>query len=247
MSNSVRWFALGFALVGCATHSGDDQPVPGDTAHLEVVIDTPTLHWADGVADTSSVHAIRVDDTDGTRTDVTDQAAFTVSPVELGAVAATTLAPSGQMAGEGQLTAAVSTLVGMGSFTVYVSDTVPGTADPSAASLFATATLDQGASIVVAYPPAGALIPPNIGEMDVHWRDATKDLYEVQLSGAFVTLKTYVNTLGAATWTTLADARWKQLSQGANGVDLEVRVRGLTMASPAKFIEGKENVRVAAE
>jgi mono/diheme cytochrome c family protein len=247
MSHSVRWFALGFALVGCATHSGDDQPVPGDTAHLEVVIDTPTLRWADGVADTSSVHAIRVDDTDGTRTDVTDQAAFTVSPVELGAVAATTLAPSGQMAGEGQLTAAVSTLIGMSNFTVYVSDTVPGTADPTAATLFAGATLDQGATIAVAYPPAGALIPPNIGEMDVHWRDATKDLYEVQLSGTFVTLKTYVNTLGAATWTTLADDRWQQLSQGSSGLDLEVRVRGLTMASPATFIEGKETVRVAAE
>ena len=247
MSNSVRWFALGLALVGCATHSGDDQPPPGDTAHLEVVIDTPTLHWADGVAETSSVHAIRVDDTDGTRTDVTDQAAFAVSPVELGAVAATTLAPSGQMAGAGQVSATVSTLIGVGNFTVYVSDTVPGTADPTTPGLFAAATLDQASSIQLAYPPAGALIPPNIGEMDVHWRDATKDVYEVQLSGPFVTLKTYVNTLGAATWTTLADQRWQQLSQGSTGLDLEVRVRGLKISSPATFIEGTETVRVAAE
>ena len=91
------------------------------------------------------------------------------------------------------------------------------------------------------------MIPPNIGEMDVHWRDATKDVYEVQLSGGFVTLKTYVTTLGAATWTTLADDRWQQLSQGSSGLDLEVRVRGLAMASPTTFIEGKETVRVAAE
>jgi len=151
------------------------------------------------------------------------------------------------MAGAGQLIATTSTLQGMGTFTVYVSDTVPGTADPTAATLFANATLDQSGSITVAYPPAGALIPPNIGEMDVHWRDATKDLYEVQLSGAFVTLTTYVSTLGAATWTTFADDRWQQLSQGSSGLDLEVRVRGLTMASPATFIEGTETVRVAAE
>src|ERR1700690_551845 len=94
MANNVRWFVLGVALLGCATHKGDDQPDPGsDAAHLEVVIDTPTLNWTDGVADTSTVHAIRVDDVDGTRTDVTDQAAFTVSPVELGNVMTTTLAP----------------------------------------------------------------------------------------------------------------------------------------------------------
>ena len=109
----------------------DDQPDPA-TAHLEVVIDTPSLHWADGVAETSSVHAISVDDTDGTRTDVTDQATFVVSPVELGGVDDATLAPSGQMAGAGQLTATLSTLLGEGDFQVFISDTVPGTADSSA-------------------------------------------------------------------------------------------------------------------
>ncbi|MEO6772362.1 MAG: hypothetical protein ABI467_04985, partial [Kofleriaceae bacterium] len=212
MSNSFRWFVLGFALVGCATHANDDQPDPtSDAVHLEVIIDTPTLHWADGVAETSTVHAIRVDDTDGTQTDVTDQVTFSVSPIELGGVAAATLAPSGQMAGAGQLTATLSTLLGERDFAVFVSDTIPGTADTSA-GLFGAATLDPATSIELAYPPAGALIPPNIGEMDVHWRDATKDVYEVQLSGGFVTLKTYVTTLGAATWTTLADERWQQLS-----------------------------------
>ncbi|HET9988430.1 MAG TPA: hypothetical protein VFQ65_07915 [Kofleriaceae bacterium] len=250
MSNSLYWFALGFAVVGCATHHGDDVGTMGsgsDAVHLELVIDTPTLHWTDGTADTSSVHAMLVDDTDGTQTDVTDQATFAVTPNELGAVASATLTPSGQMAGPGQLTAAVDSLNAFGSFTVLVTDTVPGTADPSAASLFASATLDSGSSIAVAYPPAAALIPPNIGEMDVHWRDATKDVYEVQLSGGFVTLKTYVTSLGAATWTTMTDDRWQQLSQGASGVDLEVRVRGLKMASPATYIEGKETVRIAAE
>jgi hypothetical protein len=246
MSNTVRWFALGFALVGCATHAGDDQPDPTSPAHLEVVIDTPSLHWADGVVETSSVHAIRVDDTDGTRTDVTDQAAFAVAPVELGGVAAATLAPSGQMAGAGQLTATLSTLLGERDFEVFISDTIPGTAD-SSATLFGTATLDPATSIQLAYPPTGALIPPNIGAMDVHWRDATKDVYEVQLSGGFVTLKTYVSTLGAATWMTVADERWQQLSQGSSGMDLEVRVRGLATASPTTFIESKETVRVAAQ
>src|SRR3569833_4571746 len=173
-SNSVYWFALGVALVGCATHHGDDDGMIGsgsDAMHLEVEIDTPMLHWTDGVADVSNVHAIRVDDTDGTRTDVTDQATFAVSPGELGAVASATLTPSGQLAGPGQLMATVGTMNAAGSFTVLVTDTVPGTADPTAATLFANATLDSAPSLTVAYPPAAALIPPNIGQMDVHRRD----------------------------------------------------------------------------
>ena len=246
-STSAVALALGVALAGCAHHVGDDQPDGGSTsAQLRVVIDTPQLQWTDGVAQTSTIHAILVDGA-GTETDVTDQAAFVVQPSELGLTSGATLAPTGQLAGAGQLTATVSDVTGASEFTVYVSDTIAGTADATVPGLFAAATLDQTATIAIAYPPAAALIPPNIGDTDVHWRDATKDVYEVQLSGAFVTLKTYVTTLGPATWTTFADARWQQLSQGAYGVDLAVRVRGLATASPATFIEGSESLRVAAE
>jgi hypothetical protein len=92
------------------------------------------------------------------------------------------------------------------------------------------------------------MIPPNLGEMDVHWRDtANKDVYEVQLEGGYVSLRTYVTRLGAATWTTLAAARWEQLSSGARGVDLAVRVRGIASAAPSTFVESSESVRIAAE
>ncbi|MEO8553952.1 MAG: hypothetical protein ABI678_28455, partial [Kofleriaceae bacterium] len=114
-------------------------------------------------------------------------------------------------------------------------------------AMFANATLDAAATIQIAYPPASSLIPPNLGDMDVHWRDTTKDVYEVQLASKFVTLREYAHTLGSATWLTLASDRWTQLSQGTSGADLEVRVRGLATGAPATFIEGVENVRIAAE
>ncbi|HEY0250510.1 MAG TPA: hypothetical protein VGC41_03245, partial [Kofleriaceae bacterium] len=106
MTNSVRWFALGLALVGCASHHGGDDDMTGsgtDTAHLVLVVDTPTLHWNTGVSDTSAVHAMKVQDSDGTYTDVTDQVTFLVAPAELGGVASATLTPSGQLAGAGQV------------------------------------------------------------------------------------------------------------------------------------------------
>lgn len=211
-----------------------------------VVVDTPQLHWVDGNGETSAVHAIIVDD-EGHRTDVTAEATFEIVPAQLGAVTGSTISPTGLMAGPGQVLATVPDMLGMGDFEVFVETTVTGTADPSTAGLFGNATLDTAGTIQLAYPPAGAMIPPNIGEMDVHWRDATKDRYELQLSGGYVTIKTYLNSLGAATWTTLADQYWKMLSSGARGVDLTIRVRGLSSASPATFIEGKEQVRIAAE
>lgn len=241
-------FVVASTLVGCGDRGddggGDDMPSP--TARLMVVVDTPQLHWVDGTAETSAVHAIIIDD-EGNRTDVTDQATFEIVPAQLGSVTGATITPSGDMAGPGQVLATVPDMLGMGDFEVFVETTVTGTADPSTAGLFNGATLDTSGTIQLAYPPAGAMIPPNIGEMDVHWRDATKDRYELRLSGGYVTIKTYLDSLGAATWTTLADQHWKMLSSGARGVDLTIRVRGLHTSAPTTFIEGSEQVRIAAE
>ncbi len=233
--------------VGCGERGddgGDDMPNP--TARLMVVVDTPQLHWADGTTETSTVRAIIIDDL-GNREDVTDEATFEIVPAQLGSIANATITPSGDMAGPGQVLATVPDMIGMGDFEVFVERTVTGTADPSTAGLFGAATLDSSGTIQLAYPPANAMIPPNIGEMDVHWRDAAKDRYELTLSGGYVTIKTYVSSMGAATWTTLADEYWKSLSSGARGVDLTIRVRGLHTASPSTFIEGKEQVRIAAQ
>lgn len=220
--------------------------MPDPTARLMVVVETPQLHWADGTAETSTVRAIIIDDL-GNRTDVTDTATFEVVPVQLGSITNATLTPSGDMAGPGQVLATVPDMLGMGDFEVFVERTITGTADPSTAGLFSGATLDSSGTIQLAYPPPGAMIPPNLGEMDVHWRDATKDRYELTLTGGYVTLKTYLTSLGAATWTTLADQHWKSLSSGARGVDLTIRVRGLHTSAPTTFIEGSQQVRIAAE
>jgi hypothetical protein len=237
----------GVFVAGCGDRGdggGDDMPDP--TARLMVVVETPQLHWADGTADTSVIRAIIIDDL-GNREDVTDEATFEVVPAQLGSMTGSTLTPSGDMAGPGQVLATIPDMLGMGDFEVFVERTVTGTADPSTAGLFGAATLDSSGTIQLAYPPANAMIPPNIGEMDVHWRDAAKDRYELTMSGGYVTLKTYLNSMGAATWTTLADQYWKSLSSGARGVDLTIRVRGLHTGSPATFIEGTQTVRIAAE
>jgi hypothetical protein len=234
------------AACGGSSSGGDDTVDGGVDSRLVVVVTTPQLHWTDGVPETS-VLAVKLVANDGTETDVTDQATFSISPPEIANASAATLTPTGQAAGPAAIYASAAGLVASGEFTVFVRDRVPGTGDAQA-NLFENATLDSQAALTIAYPPANAMIPPNLGEMDVHWRDtANKDVYEVQLEGGYVSLRTYVTRLGTATWTTLAAARWEQLSSGARGVDLAVRVRGIASAAPATFVESSESVRIAAE
>ena len=240
---------LGSVLVlGCkpAEHEpgGDGGQV---AATLTVQLSSPQLRWADGVGDTPTVTATLVDP-DGIETDVTDLVAFQVSPGDLASVSSATLVATGGAAGPGVVSATLEGVIGAADFEVFVTRTVTGTADPSAAGLFGAATMDPSQALTIAYPPAGALVPPNLGEMDVHWTDpAGNDVYEVTLAGGYVTVKTYVAALGPATYHTLAADHWALLSSGARGVDLTVRVRGLAMASPSTFIEGSEALRIAAE
>lgn len=245
--------AIACLLVGLSAGSGCERGGAGDggadagSATLSVRLSAQQIQWKDGISATPTVTAILVGP-DGAETDVTAQTTFRVTPAELASVTSATLVVTGDAAGPGMVLATYDGLAADTTFEVLVERTVPGTADPQVPGLFDAATADASQALTIAYPPAGAVVPPNLGEMDVHWRDpAGKDAYEVTLSGGFVTLKTYVASLGAATWTTLAADHWKLLSSGARGVELTVRVRGLATANPATYIEGAEVLRIAAE
>lgn len=246
----VCWLGLVFAA-GCGARPDGEAP-PGEDAGIEpstltVRLSASQIDWVDGTATPASVTALLVAP-DGTETDVSAQTTFAVAPFEIATVAAQQLVVTGAAAGAGRVIAGFDGLAAEAAFEVRVTETVPGSADPSVAGLFAAATPDTASALEIAYPPAGAMVPPNLGEMEVHWRDpAGKDVYEVQLSGGFVTLRTYVTSLGAATWHVLAAASWEKLSSGAAGVELTVRVRGLATAAPATYVEGSEVVRIAAE
>jgi len=245
----LRLLALCVLVLGChRAGDGDDTTADaGAGASLRVSLSAQRIDWADGVATAPAV-TVTLIASDGTESDVTADGKFEIVPAGIGTVTNAQLVASGTMGGAGVLTGAYDGLVDTETFEVFVTQTVTGTANPSAPGLFATATADTSQVLTIAYPPAGAMVPPNLGEMDVHWRDpAGKDVYEVTLSGGFVTVKTYVATLGAATWHTLAANHWAMLSSGARGVDLTVRVRGLTTATPATYIEGSETLRIAAE
>ena len=242
----AAWFVS--LAAGCARPDGDDTPEPPPpSSKLIVRLAANQIQWTDAGGTAPAVTAVVIS-ADGSEEDVTASAAYTTSPADLASVTNATLVPTGATAGRGLVTATFGGLVGEEGFEVFVERNVGGTAPAGTDALFGTATLDPSTTLAIAYPPAGALVPPNLGEMEVHWRDATgKDVYEVTLAAKYVTVKAYVATLGAATFHTLAADHWKLLSSGARGVDLTVRVRGLASASPASYIQGEQTLRIAAE
>lgn len=236
---------------GGGDDGGDDDPT--NLATLEVGLSQTQIHWVDGATLDAPTLTATLVKPDGTRQDVTDRVTWDVQPAGMAGVTNLTLEATGTEAGPGNVIAAFNSLEGSAQFEIFVEESVapsdPGRAAPAGTrDLFEAATLDTGATLAVAYPPAGALVPPNLGEMEVHWRDTSaQDVFEISLSGGYVTLKTYVTTAGATNWNVLPQDQWKRLSQGAAGVgvDLEVRVRGLKTATPTTFVEGSEQIRIA--
>jgi hypothetical protein len=245
-------FGLAVLVASCAQHHGGDGGTDGGggaAPTLEVGLSSAKIHWIDGVANDAPTVTATLIAADGTRTDVTGQAVFTIDPSPIGAMTGTTLMPTGTLAGHGAVNALYNSSVsGSASFEVFVAKTTAGTAPAGTADLFAAATLDSSAALALAYPPANAMVPPNLGQMEVHWRDpSAKNLYQVTLTGGYVTLTSYVTGLGTATYDVLAADDWALLSSGSSGLDLNIRVRGLASASPATYLEGSEGIRIAAE
>ncbi|HEY4180102.1 MAG TPA: hypothetical protein VGM90_24840 [Kofleriaceae bacterium] len=240
-------------LVACGSKGGGgDDGGDGDAGvapTLRVDLTSHQLHWVDGTTTDAPTAKATLVAADGTETDVTDRVTWAISPAGAAAVSGTSLSATGTAAGPGVLTADYAYAEGQTGFEVFVEQTVDGgtnAAPAGTADLFNAATADTTATVALAYPPANALVPSNLGAMDVHWRDAANDRYEVTLSGGYVTLKTYVVPSNPRNYTVFTGDQWSQLSGGSAGVDLDIRVRALSSSAPTTFIEGSEKVRIGA-
>src|SRR5258706_656578 len=147
----------------------------------------------DGVTASQAYTAKYVDD-NGDTNDVTSQVAFQVVDPAFGLFAGTTLTVAGGAAGHARVVATLGEVKGDTGLTVYVKNhRVDGTGvPPNADGLFGTATESANQAPVIAYPAEGILVPPNLGEFDVHWRNPQgNNLFEIKLQNQFVDLTNY--------------------------------------------------------
>ncbi|MBK9071079.1 MAG: hypothetical protein IPL79_08775 [Myxococcales bacterium] len=239
-------FLLG-SVVACAAKPDTAPPPPPGDPTLEVRLASASFQVIDGAATGAAITVVAIAP-DGSETDVTAEVSLVAEPAGIGAIAAQTLLPTGDIAGAGRVVAFDGTRSASAAFEVYVSKTLPGDVSPTDAGLFGVATPGSGTAIALNYPPAGALIPPNLGEMDVHWTDGSaSNLFEISLTGTYVNIKAYVAGASATHWHTLAAEHWALVASGARGQELTIAVRGLHTAAPSTFAAGELAVRIASQ
>ncbi|HTJ47476.1 MAG TPA: hypothetical protein VL463_35500 [Kofleriaceae bacterium] len=229
--SAQRTFLLA-ALITAAACGAPGSHGHGDGGIATLTVSPPTLsvEVVNGVAQTQAYTATMTND-DGSTTDVTQQVTFIVEDGTIGYFDHATLTVPGAGAGVTKIHATMDGATGTADLKVLVKDRrVDPAAPPNAPDLFGAASTDPNKQLAVAYPPQDVIVPQNLGDFEVHWRDSSGDnLYEVTMRNDFVDLRFYV-VGGAEAWGSYLPAEWSTAAHNAK--DLEVIVRGLNTSAP---------------
>jgi WD40-like Beta Propeller Repeat len=223
--------SLALGAAACGDDSGPFQDASPPTATLVVTPADAMLEVVNGAAVTQGYTATLMK-SDGTMQDVTATASFTLAAPVFGTFAGPTFTARGAGAGVTEVRAVVGDKVGTAMLTVRVKGTRVDTPAPAnAPDLFGAATESAAQAPAIAYPADKVLVPPNLGELDVHWRDTVaNDLFEIRLKNEYVDLRIYKAGTGAL-WTIYSPAEWSPLASSRQ--PLTLTVAGLKTATPA--------------
>ena len=237
---------LGIALAACGPNDGGDDAAE-DAATLEVRPPTATLTVINGVAVEQPYTAHLIFE-DGSERDVTAESSFMLAEGFVGFFETSTLVANG--AGRGRVVATREGKAGEAVVEVFARDVrVPDGVPPNAPDLFDSATDDPARLATIVYPSDGTIVPPNLGDFDVHWSDATgSDLFEIELATYYANVKVYAaTTVAADMWLAFLLDEWTLVAQSELGATINVTVRGLTQASPATSSHAQIVVRNSRE
>lgn len=255
-------FALGCGPDGGGGRSqvdggGDGGPtaIPGLTA-IAVTPASATFTVVDGVAQTGDFKATGTF-LDGHTEDVTDRVAWSLADGSLGSVDAkgrytTTTVRGGSTklnASDGVQTG--SAMVSVTWKSTRVSQDDGSTAPADSATKFA-GPMDAALAPEVVYPLSGALVPLNLGELEIQWKKPAgpADLFEVALTAPGFELRVYTNTLKPnGGRLLLTPAEWNALAATVAGGAVDIAVRGASTqagsygaGAPVKLKVGKDEV-----
>lgn len=222
------------AFAACGPGGGDD----GDDDPVGSIIVSPgdvTLTVVNDAEVTQSYTAVFRSE-DGEEEDITNDVTWSIPETSVGYFSGTVLHANG--AGRGTVTATLDGRTGTAVVEVFREDVRVGDGvDPTVPELFEDATDDPTRLAAIVYPANETIVPPNLGDFDVHWRDTTgSDVYEIRIQTYYADVRVYVTDPAAATtgaWLAFLESEWSSVAHSEIGAALDVTVRGLTLASPA--------------
>jgi hypothetical protein len=228
--------ALSLAAFGC----GDvNKHNPGPTTYsIQVMPADAMVTITNGQVVMEGYTATLVASDGSTPVDVTATATFTLKDTGFGNWSGPMLAVTGQGAGPTRVIAtatnptdATMQATGDTGLTVFVKGSrVVDPAPANAPDLFGAATETAGRAPALVYPADNILVPPNLGEFDVHWNDTVgNDLFETRMSNQYVDLRIYSAGTGAL-YTLFKPTEWYPLASSRQ--QLTIQVAGLVTATP---------------
>jgi Tol biopolymer transport system component len=125
-----------------------------------------------------------------------------------------------------------------------------GTSGNEASAFDAAKSSSTGAPQLV-YPPDGALIPPNLGSLEIQWLPGSgNDLFEVSLSNDSTDVRIYTpcNPVGKGCAVTPDETMWKGIVTAYRGKEgANVRVRAMAKAAPDKVASSNGHLLSVAQ
>ncbi len=220
---------LAIAAIGCGPSKRGDDTTP--TTHIEIEPADATVTIVNGAAVIEDYTATLVT-ASGDRSDVTASTTFSVGDPTYGSWSGPALTVTGGAAGPTQIVASSGANMGTTSLTVMVQGfRNDGSVPANAADLFGAATETPAIAPTIAYPANGVTMPPNLGELDVHWQGASDDLFMVEMQNQYVDLKIYKAGSGPV-YTNYLATEWYSLASTHS--ELTLTVAGLVTANPAQ-------------
>lgn len=218
---------ISVGALGCGANGrGDDDSGP----HIVIDPADANITVNDNVAVAQPYTATLIDQ-NGNPHDITSMVAFSVANPSYGNWSGPTLSVTGGGAGVTQVIATNGTLMASAKLTVHVNGSRDdGTVPAGTGGMFDNAT-ESGSGPTIAYPADGVIVPPNLGQFDVHWQPAaSQNLFEISLQNQYVNLKIHRAATGPA-YSAYLPTEWTAVASTAEPITLTVS--GMNSAAPA--------------
>jgi hypothetical protein len=212
---------------GCGPGNRGD----GTGARVDVEPANAMVTVTDGVPVVQAYTATLIDD-NGDPHDITSTVSFTLSSAVYGNWSGPSLSIGGGGAGVTQVVANTGAIQGSTNLTVFVKGSRDdGTVPPGAGGMFDNATENAVNAPTIAYPANNVILPPNLGQFDVHWQPGSgNNLFEISLTNTYVDLRIHKAGSGPS-YSFFLPAEWTSVASAAT--DLTLTVAGMNTAQPA--------------
>lgn len=174
------------------------------------------------------------DEPDGTSRDVTSEVTWSATNVALGTFAGNVFTSTPARGGVTSILARLGTRTATTTLTIRVDTVIVVDPAPADAPTRFEGTVDPSRSPELVYPLDGAAVPPNLGELEFHYRQNGSDLFELRLSTSASTFRIYMGcpeSVGGGCVYALPRDVWEVIASETRGAGpMEIRLRGVDAA-----------------